>query len=233
MDSVPHNRQLLFSSIFVIALIILVIGIAHLAFGMLWTIDRQEIKFDTDNGFMSLGVSIFIAGQLVCMGIAIHKKHFILACVAFFCLIGALMIDLGILIYSVKKFVAILDRNNYREEVIKQTYIQSSQNSESSRSEVDIWQSMRKCCGYNGSSDPEVVEDSESGLLLETCCPFYVKRCTSADAFPEACTFKLINALNYSSIVMIALSASSLPVLIICLILFTPFMIDYYKNWSS
>lgn len=233
MDSVPPNRQLLFSSIFVTSLIILIIGIAHLAFGMLWTIERDEIKFDTDNGYMSLGVSIFITGQLVCMGIAIYKKNFILACVAFSCLIGAIMIDLGILISSVEKFVAILDRNKYRDEVIKQTYIQSSRHSESSRTEVDIWQSTRKCCGYNSSSDPEVVKDSESGLLLETCCPFYVTRCTSAEAFPDACTFKLINALKYSSIVMISLSASSLPVLIICLILFTPAIIVYYKDWSS
>lgn len=62
-----------------------------------------------------------------------------------------------------REIAQLYNKDKYRDEVIKQIYVECSRGIEDSRKKVDIWQSTKKCCGYNGTSDPEIVKDNVDG----------------------------------------------------------------------
>lgn len=233
MDSQPQNRKLLMIVIYISSVIIILLAIVQTVVGILWVIKHHDSEIDSKIGKLSIGFTWFVLLQLSFMGLAIYKKDFLFACIAFLFLLTALITDLVMVGYSSRKYVQVSDINQFREDVIKSIYVKSYQLDENSRITVDNWQFKKKCCGYKGRFDPEVLKDIKSGLLLDSCCPINVKQCKLAVAFQDDCTSKIIVKLKRTTTVLICLSTLSAAIEIILLIAFIILLRDYRQLSSN
>lgn len=226
-----HNPLMLL--VHVITAVIIILDAAHIIVGIIWMVRRGDSRFYYRNGLIALIAGICVLPELLFKTLAIRKKNFLLGVIGFVLLVLSMLLDIGLTIVASRKIVRVHNQGRYRDEVIHQTYIESFHGSQYSRREVNIWQSQKKCCGYKGISDPEVIKDKEVGILMDSCCPKYVERCTSADAFRDSCTSKIIRDLEYSATVLLPVTSVSAFASIIQLILFTPLVTEYYKLWKS
>lgn len=224
MNPESRNRKRLLVIVLLTSFAITILYIAHFLVGIFWLIQRRD-----SNGRVSISVGFIVFPELILMGIAIYKKNYKLAVISLICLAVALLLDLVLMVVASREVAQLYNKDKYRDQVIKQIYVESSRGNEDSRKKVDIWQSTKMCCGYNGTSDPELVKDNVDGLLLDSCCAKNVVRCTPAHAFQDACTLKIIEDITYSTRVLLPLSTIFAFVSLIRLIMFIPLIMYLYS----
>lgn len=229
-----HRRHIpVMLLVHVMTAIIIILDGAHIVVGILWMVTRGDSKFYYGNGLVALVAGICVLPELLFKTLSIRKKNFFLGVIGFILLVLSMLLDLGLTIAASRKIVQVHNQGKYRDEVIQQTYIESFLGNGASRRTVDVWQSQKKCCGYKGTSDPEVIKDSEAGLLMDSCCAKQSEPCKTADAFQDSCTIKIVRDLQYSASVLLPITSVCAFASILQLILFTPLVIEYYKIWKS